>query len=94
LSFNTERLYRFLKIVPPCLGSVEVVRAIHGDTVTPPGWWTAGRGAWGCYRSHLQILETCYSDGLESYLVFEDDAVFRERCEEQCREFMQHVPCD
>ena len=77
LTFKTERLQRFLAAVPKSLGPVQVWPAVHGDTVIHPDWWTAGRGAWGCYRSHLQILEHCYNSGCESYLVFEDDAIFR-----------------
>ncbi len=48
LAFKTERLAKFQSSVPACLAPVEVWRAIHGDTVQHPDWWTAGRGAWGC----------------------------------------------
>lgn len=51
-------------------------RAIHGDTCEHPAWWRAGNGAWGCLMSHHQIVQTALLDGLENYLVFEDDVVF------------------
>ncbi|MGB7323991.1 MAG: hypothetical protein WBD31_03910, partial [Rubripirellula sp.] len=31
--------------------------AIDGRRVATPPQWRAGNGAWGCYRSHLLILE-------------------------------------
>lgn len=94
LDFKTDRLAAFNKAKPDCLGEVEVVRAIHGDTVQHPTWWTAGRGAWGCYRSHLRILEECYNRKLESYLVFEDDAIFRPEFPELIDEFLADLPVD
>jgi hypothetical protein len=34
------------------------------------------RGVYGNFLSHLQIIERAYSDGLETVLVLEDDAIF------------------
>jgi hypothetical protein len=59
--------------IPP----IEVWPAVHGDTCLQPENWTAGSGAWGCYRSHLGILEYCLNNRVSSYIVFEDDAKFR-----------------
>ncbi|MBS0205280.1 MAG: glycosyltransferase family 25 protein [Planctomycetes bacterium] len=94
LAFKTDRLDKFQASIPPSLGSIDVWRAVHGDTVQHPDWWTAGRGAWGCYRSHMQILEKCYNEGVESYLVFEDDAVFREGFEDLYWQFLESLPDD
>ena len=94
LIFKTDRLEQFNKSKPASIGEVETVRAVHGDTVLNPGWWTAGRGAWGCYRSHLQILERCYNEGVESYLVFEDDAIFRPDFDELLKQFQEELPDD
>jgi hypothetical protein len=33
--------------------------AIDGRRLATPPQWRAGNGAWGCYRSHLLILEKC-----------------------------------
>ena len=94
LVFKTDRLTKFQSSVPACLQPVEVWRAIHGVTVQHPEWWTAGRGAWGCYRSHMQILEKCYNEGIESYLVFEDDAVFRADFDQEFTQFAASLPDD
>ena len=51
--------------------------AIDGKLVRHPDWWKAGGGAWGCYRSHLQIFEECLNDPeIKSFLIFEDDVIF------------------
>lgn len=57
------------------LGPVERSSAIDGNKCPPPRWWTAGRGAWGCMRSHLATLERALSSGAEIVGIFEDDAV-------------------
>ncbi len=94
LNFKQDRLQTFLRHLPASLGKIEVWPAVHGDTVLHPDWWTAGRGAWGCYRSHLQILETCYNSDIESYLVFEDDALFRADFESLFNQVMAELPED
>lgn len=91
LGFKSDRLASFMGRVPKCLGEIEVFRAIHGDTVKHPKWWTAGNGAWGCLRSHLAILERCYNEGVESYLVMEDDCLWKPDFEERLEEFMQSL---
>lgn len=50
--------------------------AIDGKICHCPVWWKQGGGAWGCYRSHLSIIESCLNRGVESVLIFEDDATF------------------
>ena len=94
LPFKTDRLVVFQKSVPKCFGHVVVWSAVHGDTVRPPDWWKSGEGAWGCYRSHLQILEHCYQHQFESYVVFEDDAIFRADCELLLTQFLSELPAD
>jgi len=94
LAFKQDRLSSFMSFVPRCLGKVTTWQAVHGDTVRHPNWWTAGNGAWGCYRSHLGILEYCYNSQFESYAVFEDDAIFRPEFEEQLQSFMGSLPDD
>lgn len=94
LPFKTDRLESFLKRVPACFGQIEVWPAVHGDSIRHPDWWTSGAGAWGCYRSHLQILEHCYQNQIESYVVFEDDAIFRPNADEATKLFLDAVPPD
>lgn len=50
--------------------------AFDGMKYTPPAWWTQGAGAWGCYQSHLRILERAIEEDLPNYWVLEDDAIF------------------
>ncbi len=40
--------------------------AIDGRRLATPEQWRAGNGAWGCYRSHLLILEKCLLEGIDS----------------------------
>ena len=69
----------------------ERYRAVHGDSCQPPDWWRAGAGAWGCLMSHLRLAQDCLMDGLDNYLVFEDDAVFSEDFCERLPSIMQEI---
>jgi hypothetical protein len=53
------------------------VSAVDGQRVKPPKWWSQGGPAWGCYRTHLNILEDVLNRNVHSVLFLEDDAVFR-----------------
>jgi hypothetical protein len=66
--------------------------AIDGDRCGVPRWWKQGRGAWGCYRSHLNLIEKCVNEGVESILIFEDDAEFVEDFGRKTREFFESLP--
>jgi hypothetical protein len=50
------------------------VQAVDGRLVPPPAWWRSGPGSWGCYRSHLSLLEDCLNENVGSVLLMEDDA--------------------
>ena len=94
LPFKTDRLFAFRQRYPSCLPSYNVWPAVHGDSIRHPDWWKSGAGAWGCYRSHLQILEKCYQEDVESYVVFEDDAIFREDFPHEYSCFLHELPDD
>lgn len=94
LPFKGDRLSRFKAICPDILGDVLVWEAVHGDTVRPPAFWQSGNGAWGCYRSHMQVLEYAIAKKLKSYIVFEDDAIFSNTFTEDLNSFMAEVPED
>lgn len=70
------------------------VKAISGDWCRPPHWWRSGNGAWGCLMSHLRVVQDATMDGLESYMVLEDDAVFQPRAVEMLARLMREVPDD
>lgn len=68
--------------------------AINGRKLPTPAQWRAGNGAWGCYRSHLLILEKCLLEGIDSYVVFEDDAGFVPDFTERLDGFVRQLPKD
>jgi hypothetical protein len=78
LDRRQDRLERFYSDVPKDFpfGTIETVQAIDGSLVRHPGWWRQGGGAWGCYRSHVRIIEDALNNNQESVLIFEDDATF------------------
>ena len=91
-----ERLTRHLLDIGLIRDAAEIrwVRAISGDWCRPPVWWRAGNGAWGCLMSHLRIVQDAIMDGLENYMVLEDDAVFQPRAVEMLARLMREVPDD
>jgi GR25 family glycosyltransferase involved in LPS biosynthesis len=96
LSFREERLEAFRKQTEgiKSIPEIELWPAVHGDTCKAPDIWTAGYGAWGCYRSHLNILEYCLNHNINSYIVFEDDSQFRPAFDEKFKAFFDEVPSD
>ena len=72
-------------------------RAIDGRWIPPPGWFAAEggrRGAWGCYMSHVRIIEELLHDNVESALILEDDATFVEDFSERAKAFFASLPDD
>ena len=51
------------------------VRALSGDWCPPPAWFKAGNGAWGCLQSHIRIVQDAIMDGIDNFLVLEDDVL-------------------
>lgn len=80
--------------VYPILADYVRYRAVHGDSVTVPGFFISGGGAWGCRQSHLRILEDALMDGIETLLVFEDDVRFVPNFEAKLKHFLAIVPDD
>jgi hypothetical protein len=70
------------------------VRAIDGKLVKHPDYWTSGGGAWGCYRSHLRIIEQCLNEGVRSVLLLEDDALFPADFVPRALDWLRKVPAD
>lgn len=73
---------------------IQRVAAMDGRRVPPPAWWSQGGGAWGCYRSHVQIIEQALNTGLRSLLILEDDALFDPQFTEKAVRFVQELPPD
>lgn len=70
------------------------VRAVSGEKCPPPAYFQAGAGAWGCLHSHLRIVQDALMDGLENYLVLEDDVLFHESSAKCLERFMEEMPDD
>ena len=91
-----RRQDRAAKFIGQVLDSQEMrpgaLAAIDGEICRPPVWWNRSAGAWGCYASHLRVLERSLNDGLKSVLIFEDDAVFCKDFQVRLEEFMEAVP--
>lgn len=67
---------------------------IDAKLVPPPTWWDQTPGSWGCLRAHMNIIENCLNLGIESCLIFEDDAVFAPDFVERFPKFMAALPDD
>ncbi len=64
LDRRDDRLHEWMQQLPqPCaIPDVERFAAIDGrKACDAPEQWRAGNGAWGCYRSHLLILEEMFA---------------------------------
>jgi hypothetical protein len=78
----------------PELAGMERVRAVHGDTVGVPAFFSAGGGAYGCRQSHTRELERAILDGVETLWVMEDDCCFVRGFSDRLRDFLAGVPDD
>lgn len=96
LDRRPDRYESFQKRLPADwpFGPAERFAAVDGQRETLPEWWTAGRGAYGCYQSHLQIIERCIADGAESVLILEDDATFVPGFAAHAQAFLANLPND
>ena len=96
LDRRADRWERFVQNIPSDWPFCEVERfaGIDGKLCPTPAWWKQGGGAWGCYRSHLTLIEQALNRGHESILLFEDDAVFCEGFSQRATEFLEAVPDD
>lgn len=67
-----------------------------GDSnlVATPRQWRAGKGARGCDRFHRLVLEKCLLEGIDSYVVFEDDAGFTSDFPDRLNQFVAKRPSD
>lgn len=96
LARRPERWQQFMHKLPADWPFKPPLRfsAVDGSQVEIPSWWDSGQGAWGCYQSHLQIIEDCLEEAVESVLLLEDDAVFHEHFGRDVRAFLQNLPDD
>lgn len=73
---------------------VDRVPAIDGKLCRHPDWWRQGGGAWGCYRSHMHVIEEALNAGQQSVLIFEDDATFCDGFSALATAYLDSLPAD
>lgn len=73
---------------------VERFAAIDGNAIEIPAHWTHTAGAYGCLRSHVQLVSEARDAGAASVLIFEDDAVLDPEFEHKFARFIKEVPGD
>lgn len=69
---------------------VERVSAIDGNTIENK--YGVNKGNLGCAATHLSITKTAKELGLKNYLVFEDDACFKDGFIENFTNWFKEVP--
>lgn len=74
--------------------AIQRVDAIDGQKCKAPQWWNQGGGAWGCYKSHVHLIETALNKGFNSILLLEDDATFSDDFTVRVTEFVESLPDD
>ncbi|MFN3149311.1 glycosyltransferase family 25 protein [Bremerella sp.] len=93
-----DRIRKDLADVDWPFAQVERFRAVDGRTCPPPTWarnrYRECPGAWGCYQSHLRILEDTLLDDHDSVLILEDDALINAQALTRIIEFLEQVPDD
>ena len=97
LQRRPERMKAFLEAIPADwpFAEPELFPAIDGRQCHPPDWWTQGRGAWGCYRSHQAIIEAALNRREQgNLLILEDDAIFQDDFADKAESFLENVPQD
>ncbi len=96
LQRRVDRWQQFLDELPIDWPFAQPIRVLASDwrRVPAPAWWTSGEGAWGCYRSHLRIIEDALNRRLESVLILEDDAVFATGFRRNANRFISALPDD
>lgn len=94
LERRADRYEEFLKRLPQPWPFEEIRKftAIDGSKVSPPSWWKQGPGAWGCYQSHLAIIQECMNAGVKSVLIMEDDCQFVDNFLERWQQESQSLP--
>jgi len=73
---------------------VQRFAALDGDTLEKPAGWTHTSGAYGCLRSHLQVIRGAQESGAEGVLIFEDDTMLDPEFQNKFASFIKEVPHD
>jgi glycosyl transferase family 25 len=68
--------------------------AVDGERAIVPPNWLDSPGAYGCLRSHLEVVQEARRLGAPSVLIFEDDAAFDAQLFEKFKTYFAQVPSD
>ena len=74
--------------------NVQRFAAVDGEHAIIPPNWLDSPGAYGCLRSHLEVVQQARELGAPSVLIFEDDAAFDPRLSENFKTYFPQVPSD
>ena len=66
--------------------------ALDGEDLSLPAHWIHTPGAYGCLRSHVQVVMEARRRGVSSVLIFEDDVVFDSQLEKKFRSYIEQLP--
>ena len=73
---------------------VQRFAAVDGQQAIVPANWYDSPGAYGCLRSHLEIIREARRLGWPNVLIFEDDAALDPELHEKFSSYFQQVPAD
>src|ERR1700752_44227 len=73
---------------------VQRFAAVDGARAIVPAEWSDSPGAYGCLRSHLEIVEQARREGWHNVLIFEDDAALDPQLHDKFSSYFQQVPSD
>ena len=68
--------------------------ALDGDRLDIPPHWVHTPGAYGCLRSHVEVVREARRRGAPSVLIFEDDVVFDPALREKFAARVRELPRD
>jgi glycosyl transferase family 25 len=74
--------------------SVQRFSALDGESLKLPENWIHTRGAYGCLRSHLQVVRNARELSAPYVLIFEDDVAFADHLEKKFSLCMDQLPPD
>lgn len=96
ISINSDRLsaFRSQSVIDALPFTIQDYRGIDGRLVALPSWWPSGAGAWGCYRSHLNLIEQSLNADTDAVLIFEDDAQFSDNFLDRFEKALNELPQD